>query len=43
MKNYTEQDYRTIYGVEKDTFDEMVKIIEEAYFLLHKKGEERMG
>lgn len=29
MQNYIEQDYRVVYGVEKNTFDEMVKIVEE--------------
>lgn len=43
MQNYIEQDYRVVYGVEKNTFDEMVKIVEKEYFLIHKKGDAKMG
>lgn len=41
-KEYNEEDYRTIFGVEKNTFDEMLRIVEEEYFTIHKKGAEKM-
>ena len=41
-KEYKEEEYRTIFGVEKITFDEMVRIVENEYNNIHKKGAEKM-
>lgn len=41
-KEYKEDEYRTIFGVEKNTFNEMVKIVENEYNNIHKKGAEKM-
>lgn len=41
-KEYKEEEYRTIFGVEKITFDEMVRIVEIEYNNIHKKGAEKM-
>ena len=43
MKEYKEEEYRIIFGVEKETFDKMVAIIAEEYESTHKKGVEKMG
>ena len=43
MKEYKEEDYRTIFGVEKTTFDSMVEIITKDYNIIHKKGAEKMA
>lgn len=40
-KEYKEEEYRTIFGVEKTTFDEMVRIVENEYESIHKKGAEK--
>ena len=42
IKEYKEEEYRTIFGVEKDTFDKMVTIVEDEYKSIHKKGAEKM-
>ena len=42
VKEYKEEEYRIIFGVEKTTFDKMVEIIEKEYSKLHKKGAEKM-
>ena len=42
MKEYKEEEYRIIFGVEKNTFNEMVKIVENEYNNIHKKGAEKM-
>lgn len=31
MKEYKEEEYRVLFGVEKNTFDEMVRIVEIEY------------
>ena len=41
-KEYKEDEYRTIFGVEKNTFNEMVEIVENEYNNIHKKGAEKM-
>lgn len=41
-KVYKEDEYRTIFGVEKNTFNEMVEIVENEYNNIHKKGAEKM-
>lgn len=41
-KEYKEDEYRTIFGVEKNTFNEMVRIVENEYNNIHKKGAEKM-
>ncbi len=42
MKEYKEEDYRIIFGVEKNTFNEMVEIETKEYNIIHKKGGEKM-
>ena len=42
IKEYKEEDYRTIFGVEKTTFDQMLRIVEDEYKNIHKKGAEKM-
>ena len=41
MKEYKEEDYRTLFGVEKATFETMVEIVTREYNLIHKKGAEK--
>lgn len=41
MKEYKDEEYRIIFGVKKNTFDEMVKIVENEYNKIHKKGAEK--
>ena len=41
-KEYKKDEYRTIFGVEKNTYNEMVKIVENKYNNIHKKGAEKM-
>lgn len=41
VKEYKEEDYRTIFGVTKNTFDEMVIVVEKEYNKIHKKGAEK--
>lgn len=43
VKEYKEEDYRIIFGVEKTTFIEMLKIVTKEYDNIHKKGAEKMG
>lgn len=43
VKEYKEEDYRTIFGVEKETFNQMLKIVTKEYEIIHKKGAEKMG
>ena len=43
MKEYKEEEYRIIFGVEKETFDKMVAIIAKEYESTHKKGAEKMA
>lgn len=43
MKEYKEEEYRTIFGVEKNTFDEMVRIVEIEYDIIHKRGGRKDG
>ena len=40
-KEYKEEEYRIIFGVDKITFDTMVKIVENEYNIIHKKGAEK--
>lgn len=40
-KEYKEDEYRTIFGVEENTFNEMVRIVENEYNNIHKKGAEK--
>ena len=42
MREYKEEEYRTLFGVEKNTFNTMVNIIAEDYTKIHKKGAEKM-
>lgn len=42
MKEYKEEEYRIIFGVEKATFDSMVEIVTKDYNNIHKKGAEKM-
>lgn len=37
-KEYKDEDYRTIFGVEKTNFFNMVEIIEKEYNIVHRKG-----
>ena len=41
-KEYKEEEYRTIFGVEKVTFDKMVEVVTKEYNTIHKKGAEKM-
>ena len=41
-KEYKEEEYRIIFGVEKVTFDIMVELIIKEYNSIHKKGAEKM-
>ena len=41
-KEYKEEEYRIIFGVEKITFNEMVRIVKNEYENIHKKGSEKM-
>ena len=41
-KEYKEEEYRTIFGVEKVTFITMVEVITNEYENIHKKGAEKM-
>ena len=41
-KEYKEEEYRIIFGVEKVTFDIMVELITQEYNNIHKKGAEKM-
>ena len=41
-KEYKEDEYRTIFEVKKNTFNEMVRIVENEYNNIHKKGAEKM-
>ena len=41
-KEYKVEEYRTIFGVEKNTFNEMVRIVENEYNNIHKRGAEKM-
>ena len=41
-KEYKKDEYSTIFGVEKNTYNEMVKIVENEYNNIHKKGAEKM-
>lgn len=43
VKNYKDEDYRTIFGVEKNTFDKMVEIIEAKYDIEHQNGGRKDG
>ena len=43
IKEYKVEDYRTIFGVEKNTFEEMIKLVELEYESIHKKGAEKMA
>ncbi len=43
VKEYKEEDYRTIFGVTKDAFEEMIIEVENKYNYIHKKGAEKMG
>lgn len=42
VKEYKEEDYRTIFGVEKNTFEAMIAEVENEYNNIHKKGAEKM-
>ena len=42
-KEYKEEEYRIIFGVEKITFNEMVRIVKNEYENIHKKGVEKMA
>lgn len=42
VKEYKEEDYRIVFGVEKDTFEEMIIEVEKEYNYIHKKGAEKM-
>lgn len=42
VKEYKEEDYRTIFGVTKNTFEEMIIEVEKEYNNIHKKGAEKM-
>lgn len=42
VKEYKEEDYRTVFGVTKITFEEMVIEVEKEYNNIHKKGAEKM-
>lgn len=41
-KEYKEEEYRTIFGVEKTTFITMVEAVTNEYENIHKKGAEKM-
>ena len=41
-KEYKEDSYRIIFGVEKNTFTTMVNIVTAEYENIHKKGAEKM-
>jgi len=43
LKEYKEEEYRIIFGVEKTTFITMVKVVTDEYENIHKKGVEKMG
>lgn len=42
VEEYKEEDYRTIFGVERETFNQMLKIVTKEYENIHKKGAEKM-
>ena len=42
-KEYKEEEYRIIFGVEKITFLTMVEIVNSEYENIHKKGAEKMA
>ena len=42
VKEYKEEDYRTIFGVDKNTFEKMTIEVEKEYNNIHKKGAEKM-
>ena len=42
VREYKEEDYRTIFGVKKNTFEEMIIEVEKQYNKIHKKGVEKM-
>ena len=41
-KEYKEEEYRIIFGVEKITFNEIVRIVKNEYEIIHKKGAVKM-
>ena len=41
IREYKEKEYRIIFGVEKNTFYEMINLVDEKYKLVHKKGAEK--
>ena len=41
VREYKEEEYRIIFGVEKNTFYEMINLVDEKYKLVHKKGQKR--
>lgn len=43
VKEYKEEDYRTVFGVTKNTFEEMIIEVEKKYNHIHKKGAEKMA
>ncbi len=42
VKEYKEEDYRTVFGVSKNTFEKMIIEVEKKYNCIHKKGAEKM-
>ena len=42
-KEYKEEEYRIIFGVEKLTFITMVEVVTNEYKNIHKKGAEKMA
>jgi len=42
-KEYKEEDYRIVFGVEQTTFIKMVEIVTNEYNNIHKKGAEKMA
>lgn len=43
MREYEEENYRTVFGIEKQTFCVMLDILTNEYESIHKKGAEKMG